>query len=157
MHNFKKECEEAEKILNTLNGDDGKPKPFYLTREGFEEITRCRRILNEKKISELGLKARRILRRDISYYKKDTLTPEDFEKITTDQGKENGKQMGFKDLPQKSPDEIRGIDGVLCMRVRGYLLRDPSYQKYEIRKMILGNPHLHDVVKANLLDNLKHR
>ena len=111
----------------------------------------------EKGATSCGLKAKRILRRDVSYYKTNTLTDEDFQKITRDQGPENGWQMGFKNLPLKSPDDIRGIDGALCMRVRGYLLRDPSYQKYEVRKMILGNPHLHDVVKANLLDNLKHR
>jgi hypothetical protein len=154
---FKEQCEAAERFLNDLKDENGKPKPEFLTREGFIKIEDARRILKEKSIAELGLSARRLIRNDYSYYKNCLLTEHNHSLITSDQSHINGKLMGFKDLIPKDYEGIREIDGALSKIVMAYLKRDPSYKKHEIRKMILGNPHIHDVVKANLLLNLKHR
>ena len=87
---------------------------------------------------------------------KDTFTPEypkslDVEEYYIDQAMYNVNAYGRRITSFYTPFGIKQIDSWLSKQIRN----ESKYSKIELEQLIKRNPHLHNVIKTNLLDNLK--
>jgi hypothetical protein len=75
--------------------------------------------------------------------------------VYVDQAPHHTGCRGYNFFACYTPEGIRRLDGEFCQRILAYKGGKREYRR--IRWAILSNPHLHSVIKQNLLYNLEMR
>ena len=75
----------------------------------------------------------------------------DFETYYRDQAPRNSGTYGFRISSMYLPYGIKKIDSWYGKQIRAGL---PDHTPEQLEKMIRHNPHLHNVIKTNLIENL---
>ena len=121
-----------------------------------ESFRKAERIIDERNFVEEGLYFKSSKLKSEKYYKKISQSKDfSIDKFYVDQGARWNEPMGDRYFScAYLPLGLQRIDSSLSKRIQEYKTGDTSYTMEQLKKMILGNPHLHEFIKANLYFNL---
>jgi len=86
------------------------------------------------------------------FFKKEDFKNQNLDDIYIDQAYQYLKTPNFQTFSSYTPFGVKNLEGFFIKQITSF--DESNYTKAELEQLILRNPHLHNIIKTNLLGNL---
>lgn len=136
---------------NIKAGDD-----LQTSEELWADDNQCRTSEQNRELSILAETSNRkkVKLKSQSYYRKLINRSTDFENFYIDRASSNTNIYGCRIMSSYTPYGIKQIESWFITQIQKLGTNKEKYKAKDLENLILRNPHLHEVIKSNLISNL---